>query len=196
MGDSLMPSKDSGGNKMVILLLVGGAVLLIVAGVLVFRERVAKPADIEAPVQVTKLVAPQPTKPAIEPVDTGEAPETDEDKAPEQKTKKRKPRKPSAPQSPIDAAKYNAFINSRFGQVRACYERRLKVNALLEGKVDVNISVNDRGRVNSITVNRDTVGDREMLTCVKKTVKSWEFPEPEGGGVVLAKTFMFKKKGS
>ena len=70
------------------------------------------------------------------------------------------------------------------------------MNTLLEGKVDVNININERGRVNWITVNRDTVKDGEMLDCVKKTVRSWQFPEPEGGSVVVAKTFTFKKKGS
>ena len=34
----------------------------------------------------------------------------------------------------------------------------------------------------------------EMLACVKTTIRAWEFPKPEGGKVIIAKTFNFKKK--
>ncbi len=197
MRDSLMPSRDSGGKKTVLFLLIGGVVLLLIAGVIIVRQRGAaeeptpEPVDTGEPVQVNQLVAPQATQPIVEAVqvDTGEAPE-------DTATSKKPRRHRSKPVGTIDTAEFNKFINSRFGQVKSCYERRLKVNTFLEGKVDVNISINKRGRVNWITVNRDTVKDKEMLSCVRKTIQSWQFPEPDGGGVVFGKTFNFKKKGN
>ena len=199
MRDSLMPPRDSGGNKMVLFFLISGVLLLIAAGAIVYRQRseapvkepTPEPVDTGAPMRVTQLVAPQPTKPITKDVDTGTAAEATDETEP-----KKKRRRPKQDQGTIDTSKYNAFINTRFGQVRACYERRLKINALLEGKIDVNINVNEQGQVNWITVNRDTVRDSEMLGCVKKTIRSWQFPEPEGGSVVVGKTFTFKKKGS
>jgi hypothetical protein len=201
MRDSLMPSRGSGGNKIIFLLLIGGTVAMLIAAVLIYRQRTQahpkaapEPADTGAPVKVTRLVTPKPTKPIMLERDTG----TGERAEPTPKKKQRKKNHQTEPQGQgnINTDKYNTFINSRFGQVRACYERRLKVNSLLEGKVDINISIDSQGRVNWITVNQDTVRDKEMLECVKKTVRSWQFPEPEGGSVVVGKTFKFKKKGS
>lgn len=203
MRDSLMPARNSAGNKTVLLLVAGGAAVLIVAVVLLVTRGEAPPAatgepepgDTGAPpMKVTQLVAPVPTKPIVERTDPKQASaEVEPEEKPHKKKRRRAKQKP---QGKIDSNRYNEFINSRFGQVRACYERRLKINSLLSGKVDVNINVNDRGRVSWVTVNRDTVRDPEMLSCVKKTIRSWQFPEPEGGGVVVGKTFNFKKKGS
>ena len=90
--------------------------------------------------------------------------------------------------------KYLHNVHVRFGQVRACYERRLKVDSTLEGTLDLNISIASSGKVTAVTVNRNTVRDAEMLSCVRRTIRGWDFPKPEWGRVVIAKTFRFKKK--
>ena len=202
MRDSLMPSRGSGGKKTALILMISGSVVMLIVAILIYRQRaqaasetpVPEPADTGESPKITRLVTPQPTRPIASAEDVGAG--KDEPADPPEKKKPRKRKAKPEPPGKIDTSKYNAFINSRFGQVRACYERRLKINALLEGKLNVNISVNDRGWVNWVTVKRDTVRDREMLECVKKTIRSWQFPEPEGGNVVVGKTFTFKKKGS
>lgn len=201
--DSLMPSRGSRGNRKAAALLIGGAVLIIIAVVVVLGRgeadapsAPAEPAPAntsEALLRTTPLVAPQPTRPTAQQSEGTREASDDNTPTPQQIPKKKKVA--SAPSGTIDTKKYNDFINSRFGQVRSCYERRLKVNQMLQGVVDVNISVNDRGWVNWITVKRDTVRDDEMLACIKKTIRSWQFPSPEGGRVVVGKTFNFKRKG-
>jgi TonB family protein len=86
------------------------------------------------------------------------------------------------------------FVNSKFASVRACYERRLKVNSALQGIVDLRITVLPSGKVAGVYVNSDSVGDSQMLKCVKSTVKKWRFPKPEGGKIIFDKPFNFKKK--
>ncbi|HUT79247.1 MAG TPA: AgmX/PglI C-terminal domain-containing protein, partial [Polyangia bacterium] len=97
-------------------------------------------------------------------------------------------------QGTIDAAETNKFINAHFSQVRSCYERRLKNNPLLEGNLDLKIRLTPKGRVGSIAVNSDTVRDGEMLDCVMRTIRGWQFPAPVDGWVLFDKSFKFQKK--
>jgi hypothetical protein len=193
---SLTPNRP-GGNKTVLVLLIGGVVILgIAAYVYVSRKPDARVPPSTSPTAEPAYSAPrplvvEPSRPIVDrSADAGAAvllAEVDE------------PRK--APKGgyqeklgTIDAAAVNSFMSARFEQVRACYERRLKMNPLLEGDVDLNISIATTGKVSGIAVTADTVRDGEMLDCVRRTIRSWTFPKPEGGRAVVAKNFKFKKK--
>lgn len=158
------------------------------------EEQIEPPPEIAPPAsEPAPLVLSQPSKPIIEM--TRDAGIVEEVTAEEEKPR---PKHSSGDalekMGKIDARAVNSFINSRFQQVRTCYEMRLKKNPLLEGNLDLNIGISTRGKVTSIGVNKDTLGDREVLSCVKKRIRSWTFPKPEGGRVVIAKSFKFKKK--
>jgi LPXTG-motif cell wall-anchored protein len=199
MTDSLMPPGRTGGNKTIIFLIVGGLALSAAAGIFLFRESANPPPDVptkseDAPIPVKTLVAPLPP-----PSNAQAAPEAEKDKDTSASTqpsviKESKKSEVEGGSGTIDTKAVNAYFNSHFDQVRACYERRLKINSLLQGKLDLNIVVSTSGKVSSIGVNSDTVRDAEMLSCVKKTIRTWELPKPEGGRVVIGKTFSFKKK--
>ena len=199
MRDSLMPSRGTGSNKVVVFLLVGGTIVMAIALFFVLKQRsetgAKKPiAELKqeekaSHVPTMNLVAPKPP-PTEEVEDAGAKSPTE----PASSKSKKKRRERQGPGGKIDAKQVNSFINARFSQVKACYERRLKVNSFLEGKLDLNIGILASGKVNAISVNRDTVRDTQMLACVKNTILGWQFPKPEGGRVVIAKTFNFKKK--
>ena len=190
MRDTSQPPRNAGSNKGVLLLLIGGTVILIIALIVLFKRRYEpKPAP-EPPKVEQKFDAPpplviaQPTRPLALTPDGGLA------SAEKNKRRFREERIGS-----INTQEVNRFMNARYGQVKACYERRLKVNSFLEGKLDLNIDVSSVGRVTDISVNSDTLGDTQMLSCVKTAIRSWEFPKPKGGRVIIGKAFSFKKKG-
>lgn len=195
MRETNPPPSSSGGNKVVLLLLVGGTIILAVALVILFKKRTEPtPKDTEPPqiAQTVKPAAPlvvaQPTRPILTPEEPDGGTESNETKS---KTgRKRRSEKIGS----IDPKEVNSFMNARFGQVKACYERRLKMNSLLEGKLDLNIDISPVGKVTAVTVNRDTLRDSQMLDCVKRAIRSWDFPKPKGGRVIIGKTFNFKKK--
>lgn len=200
MSASIPPPGGSRMSKLTIALLVGGVVILGVAGFVVYQRR---PPD---PVPEPPPVAPAPASvpvPMVQTVPTRPIAEKDPDAGPDVlvEEKVKRPRRggggegrSSEPTGTIDAKAANRLMNSNFSQVKACYERRLKVNPLLEGVLDLNIGVSMKGKVTSVATNRDTVRDAEMLGCVKKVIRSWKFPKPEGGRVVVAKTYKFTKK--
>jgi len=153
------------------------------------RQPPPKPQE---PVAQAPLVIAQPTRPIVVKDTDSEQPEVSAEQDPQ--PKKGAAGRYAGRSGTIDAGQVNRFINARFAQVKSCYERRLKNNPLLEGKLDLNINISTKGKVRAITVNRDTVGDSEMLKCVRQTINRWSFPKPTGGSVVIGKTFNFKKK--
>jgi hypothetical protein len=66
-------------------------------------------------------------------------------------------------------------------QFRNCYERRLKVNNQLEGRVNVNMRVSRTGAVDAVQVG-GTMRDPEVLSCVRGIAQRIRFPVPQGGG--------------
>jgi len=198
MADSMPPSKP-GSSKAIIGLLVGGVLILVAAVVIFYTRSQPEPEpEPEKPKVDEKIEAPAPLVLATKQTTL----ESDADAGPlvltaEQDTDQKKP-KPKVggteKMGKIDGKAVNRYINTRFGQVRNCYERRLKLNPLLEGKVDLNIGVNTKGKASSITVTQDTVHDPQMITCIKGVIQSWDLPKPEGGRVIIAKQFTFKKK--
>ncbi len=198
MRDTSPPPNRPGINKSIVLLLGGGVIFLIAAGVILYTRRATPPKPPPEPPKIAKkinvpapLVVSQPTRPLLhkepdagpkEPAPTGKD------------VKKRRGGKRREKVGSIDTKQVNRYMNSHFSEVKACYERRLKVNSFLEGKLDLNINVASTGKVTGISVNKDTVRDQEMLACVKRTIRRWQFPKPNGGRVIIGKTFNFKKK--
>jgi hypothetical protein len=188
MRESSQSPNRSGGGQRVLFIIIAGILVLVAAGLVLFNKPTETPNPTVRENQVVRegMAAPLPViSEPIRPPNGGGV----DDKSPETDRKVKQ-----KPLGSIDPGVVNRFINARFGQVKACYERRLKTDSSLEGKLDLNISISPTGRVTSVTVNRDTVKDSKMRSCIRRTIRKWDFPKPIGGGVIVAKTFRFKKK--
>ncbi|MCC6751730.1 MAG: energy transducer TonB [Deltaproteobacteria bacterium] len=84
------------------------------------------------------------------------------------------------------------IIRQGMAAIRACYQRALKRNPKLTGKVDVRIKVNAMGRTTGVDVEGDSVGDPTVATCIKSFASRWRFPPPEGGPAEIAVPFVFQ----
>lgn len=69
-------------------------------------------------------------------------------------------------------------------QFRNCYERRLKVNHQLEGRVNVSMRVSRTGAVDAVSVG-GTLRDGEVLSCVRRIANGIRFPAPTGGSCAV-----------
>jgi hypothetical protein len=192
MTDSKFPPAPSGANKFSIFLLIGGVLMLSAAGYLFLQRRAPqKPPGDTTPSQLVTVSAPlvEPTvpRPILSQVDTGSAPLEEEPEQPTRSSAK------AERKGTINPELLKTFFRTHEGQLKACYERRLRNNSMLEGKLDLNIVIHSSGKAGAISRNEDTVRDAEMFECVRRTIRAWQFPKPEGGQVVIAKTFNFKK---
>jgi hypothetical protein len=74
-----------------------------------------------------------------------------------------------------DPAKIKGAINKYMGQVKACYEQRLKSDPTLAGRVELLWYINS-GRVTSVEVLGNSTGDAELANCMAGKVRTWRFP--------------------
>jgi len=96
----------------------------------------------------------------------------------------------------LDKELIRQVIRSHRDQIRYCYETQLARFPNLKGKVAVKFVISAVGSVASSSVAQSTVGNSELDMCVAGRVRTWIFPKPKGGGVVVVTyPFLFQQAG-
>lgn len=72
------------------------------------------------------------------------------------------------------ADKVRDVIKKNSGQIKACYDQRLKENPNLAGRLVVDFDITG-GRVTSVGISTNTTGDKGLEDCVKSRVRGWRF---------------------
>jgi TonB family protein len=85
----------------------------------------------------------------------------------------------------LDKEVIRKIIHENREQIRACYETALTRKSDLKGKVSVKFTISAEGPVSAAEIVADTPGDHPLAECVANAVKTWTFPKPQGGGVVI-----------
>ena len=88
------------------------------------------------------------------------------------------------------------IIKQHIAQIRYCYERELIRSPGLFGKVATQFTISAEGRVQSAKVTQSTLKNREVERCMTSKIRTWKFPKPKGGGIVIVKyPFILKTAG-
>ena len=96
----------------------------------------------------------------------------------------------------LDKELIRQVIRRNIGQIRFCYESLLNRYPKLAGKVPVKFVITASGTVASSQAQGSTSGNSELDSCVAGRVRTFVFPKPKGGGVVLVTyPFIFKASG-
>ncbi|MEO1268415.1 MAG: AgmX/PglI C-terminal domain-containing protein [Myxococcota bacterium] len=96
----------------------------------------------------------------------------------------------------LDKKVIQRVVRKNLRGVKSCYERELRKNPSLEGRVEVTFAVLPTGRVADVRIIRNTVNDK-VGQCITTKVGRWVFPKPEGDGrVSLVYPFVFKAPSS
>jgi outer membrane biosynthesis protein TonB len=77
----------------------------------------------------------------------------------------------------------NSALSARAGAARPCYERALRVNSTLQGKLTVSVRVDPQGNVCGASIASDAIHSPEVSNCVMGMFRSAKFPPPTGGCV-------------
>jgi TonB family protein len=91
----------------------------------------------------------------------------------------------------MDKTQLSAVFRAREGALRSCYERELKKNPSLGGKLTVKFTIGGAGRVTSASVTKHLDGSSAVGECVVSRIQTWKFPSPEGGDVTVSKSIVF-----
>lgn len=67
-------------------------------------------------------------------------------------------------------------LSQRKGAFLACYDRALKHDRRLAGKLELHVAVSAIGRVTAATIESDSLGDAELARCIVASVRAWQLP--------------------
>ncbi len=94
----------------------------------------------------------------------------------------------------INTAQVSAVVRGAPSkQVQTCYERGLKGNNLLQGSMQVELTIGGSGAVRAVSVG-GTLRDRQVHACVRRVARTWKFPKPTGGCVRINVPFQMTPK--
>jgi len=80
-----------------------------------------------------------------------------------------------------DRGSLGGVIKRNLPGVRACYEQALKLNPKLRGKIYIEFTVAESGRVSRVELRATSTLDPGMEKCIRRRVIRWRFPSSEEG---------------
>jgi hypothetical protein len=75
----------------------------------------------------------------------------------------------------VDKKAVSATIRQRMPGLQACYEKALRSNPNLKGKMTYTITINPQGRVTEVDIDEDTINDAGVESCTIAKIKGWRF---------------------
>jgi outer membrane biosynthesis protein TonB len=198
-GESTPPPSGGGQKKWII-----GVLLLLAAGAVWFL--VPEPEDTPEPEPAagpkdagtqrsTSLAEPTLVIPDEEEEDDAGVDAGTEEEEPERRVVRRQAWS-QCTQENIDQSAVASVVQRHRRQVRSCYERRLKVNNVLQGTVVVTLRIGSSGNVAGAQVAAGTLRDAEVNQCIRRLATGWSFPSlKKGRGCTLRVPFNLTPQG-
>lgn len=94
-------------------------------------------------------------------------------------------------QGDLDPSIVRRTVASNMGGITSCYERPLQRNHTLAGRVTINFTIGEGGRVTRASAVQNTVSP-EVGTCIERRIRSIRFPSPRGGPATFQFPFIFQ----
>jgi outer membrane biosynthesis protein TonB len=98
---------------------------------------------------------------------------------------------PEVESADVDRDALARYVKARLKAIQNCYEKELKRNPSLKGKVVVRFSITPSGRTGGIDIEENTVGSEAVGACIKTVIRGWIFPFKPSDEVPVAYPFVF-----
>jgi hypothetical protein len=95
----------------------------------------------------------------------------------------------------LDAGRVAGVLRGNLGGIRGCYERALRNNPTLSGRLTVRFTIGTSGRVTGAPSTSGLSVAPDVGACVVNRVRGLVFPAPEGGAVEFSFPFNFAPGG-
>lgn len=87
-------------------------------------------------------------------------------------------------------------IKQHLAQIQYCYERELTRSPGIFGKVSTQFVISGQGTVSTAKVDQTTLNNAAVEQCITQKIRTWRFPKPKGGGIVIVNyPFVLKPSG-
>ena len=101
-----------------------------------------------------------------------------------------KMQKLSAESSAISTDSMIRLLRRKLRSLQYCYERQLKSNHSLRGKISIRLTINRKGRVRKIEVEENELNSA-VARCIMSRMKRWLYPRPQGRMAEVVVPFHF-----
>jgi TonB family protein len=85
----------------------------------------------------------------------------------------------------LDKEIIRRIIRRHINEVKYCYEQEAMKKPDLRGRVVVQFTISGTGTVVNSSVAQSTTNNQTVDSCISGAVRRWEFPKPQGGGIVI-----------
>ncbi|WP_164006892.1 AgmX/PglI C-terminal domain-containing protein [Pyxidicoccus trucidator] len=102
---------------------------------------------------------------------------------------------PDVESSDVDRAALARYVRSRLKSIQSCYEKELKRNPNLKGKVVVRFVIKPSGRAGEIEIEENTLGSEAVGSCIRTTIRNWAFPFKPDSDTAVSYPFVFSPAG-
>ena len=102
---------------------------------------------------------------------------------------------PEVESSDVDRNALARYVKARLKAIQNCYEKELKRNPSLKGKVLVRFNIRPNGRTGDIEIEENTLGSDAVASCIRTVIRSWVFPFKPEDEVPVAYPFVFSPAG-
>ena len=178
------PAKSEGGNSSFVW---AALAMLLIGGGLVYWKVHAAPASVPEPAPAPSLPATvEEPQGALEQAPPPPPSVAEPDAGPPSGSQRRVHDLPDPCKTPCNGrenASLIAALRGKGGQARSCYERALRTNSTLQGRMTLRVTVGATGEVCSAAVGTDGLGDPGVTNCVLGQFRAASFPPPQGGCV-------------
>lgn len=84
-----------------------------------------------------------------------------------------------------------SWMRGRRGAIQSCYERELKRNHSLSGRLVLKFSISSRGRVTGLDLSEGSLQNAAVSDCISSLAKNWVLPFTPEDEVPVAFPFVF-----
>lgn len=102
---------------------------------------------------------------------------------------------PDVESSDVDRAALARYVRSRLKSIQSCYEKELKRNPTLKGKVVVRFVIKPSGRAGEVEIEENTLGSEAVGSCIRTTIRNWAFPFKPDSDTAVSYPFVFSPAG-
>ena len=93
---------------------------------------------------------------------------------------------PPAVRGSLDREIIRRVVRRHINEIRYCYEQELARAPMLAGRAAVQFTINASGAVVASVLASSTLANPRVEACAVQAVRRWAFPQPAGGGIVIA----------
>ncbi len=84
----------------------------------------------------------------------------------------------------LSAEAVQRVVAGKSEEIESCYRDELAEKLSIAGAARLTWIIAETGQVERVKVRKATISIVNVAECLRATIKTWEFPKPEGGGVV------------